>query len=279
MSRRSDYDEFFGGKASRSSRKIGQRSDGKGLLLNDAKPAKVRDKAEAVKIMSEMQEHFEKKTVRAKPQRAKKVKEKPAEGEVITLSSADKRDQYQAVVDFFASIGGGETPIMVGIDPGVSGGIGLIHPTNPGLTTALDIPTITVQLQKKSRKGKAQKRTKFNHAEIWRWFDIIREWRHRVVVCLEKTQAMKTDSPLTAYSMGTSYAMWPLFLLSHGFVLEEREPQEWKRKLGLWGKDKEFSRMMAQRLWPLAPLFNKGHHDRAEALLLAEQVRRERQGQ
>lgn len=50
------------------------------------------------------------------------------------------------------------------------------------------------------------------------------------------------------------------------------EPQTWKRHHHLLGKDKEASRTLASELWPagakdLWP--NKGHHNRAEAALIA----------
>ena len=282
------YDDYFlhedESPPRRRPLKIGERADGKGPLLNNGKPP--------VPPPTEEQWEEVRKSVgdilagtpvkRAKPggdRPPKKVKEKPAAGAVRTTRERDLRDHYKAVQVFFDNIGGGDQPIYIGIDPGVEGGIGLIHPTDPSLTTALDIPTTQITLQTKSKKKKVQHRTRYDLAEIWRWFQVIKEWRHRVVICLEQTQAIRKDTPITAFSMGTGYAMWPLFLLSHELVLEEREPGDWKRKMGLFGKDKEFSRLKAQKLWPKAPLFNVGHHNRAEALLIAEQVRRERQGQ
>lgn len=47
----------------------------------------------------------------------------------------------------------------------------------------------------------------------------------------------------------------------------------WKRAMGL-SADKQRSREMARRLWPDAPLHLQKHDGRAEALLLAEWIRR-----
>ena len=51
-------------------------------------------------------------------------------------------------------------------------------------------------------------------------------------------------------------------------------PQKWKKLLGL-DSDKHKSLELARSLWPNAPLSRKRDNNRAEALLLAEYLRRE----
>ena len=51
-------------------------------------------------------------------------------------------------------------------------------------------------------------------------------------------------------------------------------PGAWKKAMGL-DPDKNYSLDMARELWPTAPLKLKKHHGRAEALLIAEWLRRE----
>jgi len=51
-------------------------------------------------------------------------------------------------------------------------------------------------------------------------------------------------------------------------------PQKWKKLLGL-DSDKHKSLELARSLWPNAPLSRKKDNNRAEALLLAEYLRRE----
>jgi hypothetical protein len=46
-------------------------------------------------------------------------------------------------------------------------------------------------------------------------------------------------------------------------------PQKWKRHFGLIGKDKKASLRLARERFPEAPLHLEGHHNRAEALLIA----------
>lgn len=275
------YDEFFASDDAPPVRrpiKIGERADGQGLPLNGVPtgPAAAPTGLYGVEISRRVP-----KPGQTTPKKAKLT---PPKGAVRTSRQTDNRDQYKALQVFFANVAAGPEPVFVGIDPGGTGGIGLLHPTDPTLSTCLDIPTTKVALKTKSRRrgkdGKrtTQYRTQYDTAEIWRWFQVILEQRQRVVVCLERTQANPGDTPLTAYAMGSGYAMWPLFLLSHDLVLEERDPGAWKRKMGLCGRDKEYSRLAAQKLFPKAPLYNVQHHNRAEAMLIAECVRRERQG-
>lgn len=193
----------------------------------------------------------------------------------ITLSQPDKRDQYEAVKAFCKSIRKGRSKIYVGIDPGSTGAMGLIHPTDNSQTTAIDLPTTMVALKTK-KKGKAQYRSRYDNAALWRIFQLLLVHRERLVICLEKGAPRGTDTGLVGYSVGISYGMWPLFLHSHGVILEEVIPLVWKSKMGLLGSDKEVSRYMAQQLFPAAPLFNVGHDDRAESLLIAEYFRRTR---
>jgi crossover junction endodeoxyribonuclease RuvC len=68
--------------------------------------------------------------------------------------------------------------------------------------------------------------------------------------------------------------MWPLFLASKGSYVEEVVPTVWKKAMGLAGKDKEAARLKACGLFPHAGLSLKKDHNRAEALLLADYLRR-----
>jgi hypothetical protein len=51
-------------------------------------------------------------------------------------------------------------------------------------------------------------------------------------------------------------------------------PQKWKKDLKL-DSDKNKSLALARELWPLAPLERKKDNGRAEALLMAEWLRRQ----
>jgi hypothetical protein len=51
-------------------------------------------------------------------------------------------------------------------------------------------------------------------------------------------------------------------------------PQKWKKDMGLTS-DKDLSLAMARELWPTAPLSRKMDNGRAEALLMAEWLRKQ----
>ena len=51
-------------------------------------------------------------------------------------------------------------------------------------------------------------------------------------------------------------------------------PQKWKKDMGLTS-DKNESLTMARELWPITPLARKKDNGRAEALLMAEWLRRQ----
>ena len=182
-------------------------------------------------------------------------------------------DSYQIVETFFEE-SDPRLSVYVGIDPGSEGAIAFLCGRHHAV---IDMPVIKETLTKKTKGGNKATRTIYDPSLITTVFSLVRENRHRATVCLEKSSPRPTDGVITAFSVGTGFGMWPLFLHSQGIRLEQDlfVPAVWKRKMALIGKDKEASRALAQRLWPGAPLTRKGDHNRAEALLIAEVGRRE----
>lgn len=210
--------------------------------------------------------------------KVKQEKEKPA-SKPFTASIPDRRDQQKALEDFFTSCLKTKGTIYIGIDTGSQGAIGLLHPSDGRQTTVIDMPMVEITLGTKTKSKKNfRKRNRLDLATLWNYFKVVKEWRHRVVVCLETAQPRATDNGITGFAVGSNYATWPLFLYSHEIPMAEANPLVWKRAMGLLGKDKECSRLMAQKLWPLASLSRVGDHNRAEALLLAEYQRRKSNG-
>lgn len=167
--------------------------------------------------------------------------------------------------------------IYIGIDTGKDGAIGLLYPEKPEITTASQLPTMDIRRGGKTKKGNARFKTLYDEGMLWEVVQVWLPFRSRIVVAIEETQPRETDGGRTGHAMGYGLGMWPLFLRSHGFTVEMVLPAVWKVKMGLAGKDKEWSRLMAQRLWPAAPLFRKKDEARAEALLIAECIRRRRE--
>lgn len=193
-----------------------------------------------------------------------------------TVSERDTRDQHEAMKQFFAAClkHNSEAIIHVGIDPGHSGAFGLLYPPCRGLTTAIDIPTLTLARGGKTKRGNPRAKTIYDEGMIWEYVQCWLPVRDRLLITIEEAAPRAEDRGTTGFAVGYGYGMWPLFLRSHKFAVETVLPAVWKRAMGLLNKDKEWSRLMAQRLWPSAPLLRKGDDGRAEALLIAEWERR-----
>lgn len=187
----------------------------------------------------------------------------------------------EALIEFIENDSGPEGRTMyMGIDPGVTGSISVLSDKGGVKPLVVDIPTLKVELSRKLKSGNYATRSEYNTQAICRFFEIFESWRHRervhIVVCLEKGQPMRKDTPLTSFSVGVGFGMWSLFLAYLGYELELVVPVSWKRNMELLGKGKEASRAKAMKLWPKAPLWLKKHHNRAESLLIAESVKRKR---
>jgi hypothetical protein len=171
--------------------------------------------------------------------------------------------------------------LYVGIDPGASGAIGFQVFGDGELIryNVMDIPVLKVSRSgKKTKSGKKPTKTVFNNPAIVTIFEPFRTYGDRVRVCMEvgppQINRGGGNSTYTGYRTGWSHGMWPLFLTSMGFRFLPITPSVWKKAFKLVGKEKEDSRQLALQWWPQADLQNKGHHDRAEALLLSDYGRR-----
>jgi crossover junction endodeoxyribonuclease RuvC len=180
--------------------------------------------------------------------------------------------------------------ITIGIDPGASGAIAFLCERH---CAVIDIPVnaFDVKRTKKTTKteraisGHKTKRvkgttTKADLHAICEIFKLLRPHKDRTVVGLEEVPTSLGPGKRHAEIMlNRAYALWPLFLHSKGYPVEEVRPTVWKQKFNLIGKDKEASRQKALSLYPGADIGLKKHHDRAEALLIATYVRRLRAGE
>jgi crossover junction endodeoxyribonuclease RuvC len=205
----------------------------------------------------------------------------------VMVKTSDKPGLAE-VEEFVARAATLDNNIYVGIDPGAEGAISFLC---ANWHCVIDIPTVEVarvrRVKNRPRKrGPPGSKTrvvrgktkKFDNSAICAIFEALNPVKDRVKVCLEIASPMVArkggNNLRTAFLTGAGYMLWPLFLTSKGFSLEELEPEDWKREFGLIKKDKEASRLKARALWPRAPLSRKKDHNRAEALLLAEALRR-----
>ena len=150
---------------------------------------------------------------------------------------------------------------FLGIDPGMSGGIGVID-RDGAFVMAEAMPIIA------NAAGKRMVDTN----ELGR---LVRHYTGEVLAAIEEVSAMPGQGVTSMFSFGSSFgaAMGVLGGLGIGFELVR--PQKWKKLFSLTS-DKEVSRGFAIRRWPDAPLARKKDEALAEALLIAEWLRNTR---
>ncbi len=213
------------------------------------------------------------------------------------------QDPMEVVQAFVAYVKKHQKTSFIGIDPGSNGALAFV---SGKFSAVASIPTIRASVKRSktitdkeraatgtTRKTKTVAGTKavFNLPAICQMFNLIREVRTLI------TSVVLEDVPTSLYGgsrkpgtgfhpaaeagrrnseamLNRAYAMWPLFLHSRGFRVDLVTPSRWKKLLGLTGKEKEDSRLLALTLFPRAPLLLKKDNDKAEALLLIEYARR-----
>lgn len=196
-----------------------------------------------------------------------------------------RKSSFDLVSEFVAMASTVRNDILIGIDPGQRGAIGM-KCAKTYLT--VDIPRIETK-RKKVRRNSAKQRkvTGFktrtvqsvdcepDFAGIVAMFKLFKSVKHRLHVILENIP--KTTGIGRAYAdimLNRAYAIWPLFITSKGYDFHQVAPKLWKAAIGLLGADKEQSRLLALKMYPEADIGRKKDHDRAESLLLVEYLRR-----
>ena len=142
----------------------------------------------------------------------------------------------------------------LGIDPGLSGAIALLR-DDLSLVAVFDMPVMTL------RKGKNQ----VNAAAL---ANIIKRPGYTMTAYLEAVSAMPGQGVSSMFSFGTSYGIVQGVLAALGIPVVLVTPQSWKKWAGLVGKEKDYARTLAQRLYPAAELSRKKDIGRADAILI-----------
>jgi len=137
---------------------------------------------------------------------------------------------------------------ILGIDPGVTGGIAALYPD--GRIEAYDIPVVngSVDVDALVRR--------------------VREHAPRLAI-VERAQAMPKQGVVSVFKYGTAFGALCAVTAICEIPTHLVSPRKWKTHFGL-DSDKEKSRALAIRLWPGCGLFErKRDHGRSEAALLA----------
>lgn len=165
--------------------------------------------------------------------------------------------------------------IFIGIDPGLTGAVAVVHPERTPVF--FDTPVL-----------KVGDKHEYNVAEMTALLRQVAPVVDGVHVAIEKVHAMpvrhsvnrcplcgRGDSmgSVSAFRMGFGLALWIGIVVALRLPYTLVSPQRWKGAL-MDGqpKDKDASRQVAMRLFPSAvpQLWRKKDHGRADALLIAE---------
>jgi crossover junction endodeoxyribonuclease RuvC len=148
--------------------------------------------------------------------------------------------------------------ITIGVDPGLSGAIGILNEGR--YVDVVDMPIVS--------KGSGSVKNEVDPSgliKILRNYAPVDEY---VMVVLERVNAMPGQGVSSVFSLGDSFGCARSAIAACRFEMTYIAPTQWKKHFKLTS-DKEMSRALAIRMFPDAPLNLKKHSDRAEALLMA----------
>jgi crossover junction endodeoxyribonuclease RuvC len=142
-------------------------------------------------------------------------------------------------------------PCILGVDPGASGAISFLFPSNASVISVEDVPTVA---------GEIDAATLADH---------IRQMAPDIAV-IERVGAMPKQGVSSTFKFGMAYGVAQGVIATLKIPVYFVTPAKWKKHFAL-PADKEEARKRALQRWPArADLFaRKKDHGRAEAALLA----------
>jgi len=148
--------------------------------------------------------------------------------------------------------------LIFGIDPGLTGALGVL--INGAFLGVEDMPTVV--------KGVGSVKREVAPAGLKTIIKGYLQPGESVVCVLERVNAMPGQGVSSVFSLGDSFGCARSVIATAGFETYYVSPVTWKKYFKL-PSDKEFSRALAVKMFPEAPLHLKKHDGRAEALLMA----------
>ena len=149
--------------------------------------------------------------------------------------------------------------ITIGIDPGLSGAIGILN--NGEFINVFDMPIVA--------KGSGSVKNEVNPAGLIELLRRNTDSSEFIAVALERVNAMPGQGSSSIFSLGDSFGVARSSVAACRFEMHYVAPVTWKKHFKLTS-DKEQCRAHAVRLFPTAELNLKKHADRAESLLIAK---------
>ncbi len=177
--------------------------------------------------------------------------------------------------------------LYIGVDPGKQGAIAFLlsnRAKRKTFATSFSTPVkVTVtkfpRAKTKSGKPKVSRKTEYDPQAMR---DIIVNWiakankkqKCKVLFCIERQWARPNDSKSNIQRMAEGYATWLTIAKLLGLTIIEISPISWKPKYVAIGADKKESVKICSKLFPMVPLPRAKDADRAEAVLIADFIRR-----
>lgn len=156
--------------------------------------------------------------------------------------------------------------IFIGIDPGLDGALAVL--ADSGETWLFDTPTLTVAGVKNRRDYDIPQMKNYLAKML-----AVPSMNCRVAI--ESVHSMPEQGVASSFNFGKGFGIWLGLVVALRMPYDLITPQKWKKTmLDGMGKEKDASRLRAQQLFPGADLSLKRHHGRADALLIAEFLRR-----
>lgn len=154
--------------------------------------------------------------------------------------------------------------VYIGVDGGLSGAIAFYRPDPCICLDVIDIPQRTRYLATGDERHEVD--VKALHALLSSYID---SYSAIVKALIERGQGDRKQSTALAYTYGFASGEVSATVKSRAREAGFIEALTWKRYFGLVGKDKEQSRALASSIFGNSQWPNKGHHNRAEAALIA----------
>lgn len=154
---------------------------------------------------------------------------------------------------------------VVGIDPGLTGGLALLDLGGPGIGARLvRTPSLMVRTRQHTRR-------QYDVPAMWRALCELTgdDPRTEVLVALERSGARPNQGLASTWQTGVGFGLWHGLCAARQVAVVLVAPQSWKRHHGLLGTDKRASRLRAAERFPLLGPFSAADEGPAEALLLA----------
>lgn len=150
---------------------------------------------------------------------------------------------------------------ILGIDPGLTGGVALLRSVVDADMLAVTWPTPVIKIDKKNKLNVPAMVTIIMDAKPDHCF-------------IEQVTAMPKQGVSSTFAFGMGYGIWLGILGTLQIPYTMVHSSRWKPAMGLRGQPKSASLLMVSQLFPSVSLPRAKDEGQAEALLIAEYGRR-----